>query len=201
MILGYIPDGLITTLGFGAKLPGCMSAEFDFSLSGQVDPRVQGVEGLRKPYRTAVTSVKLSGPTNFTPLIRNVMHRCTNDPVSQHNQNFTVLLILTDGIITDFDDTIEAIIDASYGSPLEIVIVGVGNAYFSAMDYLDSDERKLVSRKTGNVAKHDTVQFIRFKNAMSLESFSAEVLQEVPERLVDYMMDANIRPVGAPPVH
>ena len=51
------------------------------------------------------------------------------------------------------------------------------------------------------MAKHDIVQFTRFNNAMSLEAFAAEVLQKVPESLVDYMMDANIRPVGAPPVH
>ena len=69
------------------------------------------------------------------------------------------------------------------------------------MDYLDSDERKLASPKTGNVAKHDIVQFTTFNKAMSLESFASEVLQEMPERLVNYMMDANIRPVGAPLVH
>lgn len=194
VILGYIPDGYITALGFGAKLPGCMHAEFDFALSGQGDGLVRGIDGLCSAYRTAVNSVRLSGPTYFTPLIRNVMARCNEDPVSQHTQSFTVLLILTDGMITDFDDTIDAIIDASYGSPLAIVIVGVGDADFSAMQYLDADEKRLQSRKSSNVAKHDIVQFVRYQSSKSPEAFAAEVLQEIPQRLVDYMMDANIKP-------
>jgi len=40
-----------------------------------------------------------------------------------------VLLILTDGEITDMESTVHAIVSAS-GQPLSIVIVGVGKADF-----------------------------------------------------------------------
>jgi hypothetical protein len=49
--------------------------------------------------------------------------------------------MLTDGAISDMDNTKRAIIAASY-LPLSIIIVGVGGADFSAMNLLDADEQK-----------------------------------------------------------
>lgn len=56
------------------------------------------------------------------------------------------MLIITDGQITDMQDTIDEIV---YGTelPLSIIIVGVGSADFSAMDELDADEVPLYSKK------------------------------------------------------
>lgn len=197
VVSSYLQDGCITALGFGARLPGQERASFDFSLSGQSDPRVFGVDSLLAVYAQATQNVKLSGPTLFTPLIRNSIADCQQDPISQNNQNFTVLLIITDGIITDLKETIEAIIDASYESPISIVIVGVGSADFSAMKKLDSDEKKLTSLDGRRVAKHDIVQFLRFDTSMSLEALAAEVLHEVPQLVVEFMLDAGIRPPGS----
>lgn len=198
VVTGYIPDGWITALGFGAKLPGGTEPSFDFALTGQADPRISGVEGLLSAYTQASKNVKLAGPTLFTPLIRNTMKICKEDPVSQGNQNFTVLLILTDGMITDLAETIDAIIDASYSSPLSIVIVGVGKQDFSAMKRLDSDDKALCSEDGKRVAKHDIVQFTHFDSSESLEELAAEVLHEVPQRLVEYLMDAGIKPNVVP---
>ena len=52
-----------------------------------------------------------------------------------------MLLILTDGEITDMEDTIKAIVDASF-LPMSIIIVGVGNADFSNMEILDADNKR-----------------------------------------------------------
>lgn len=54
-------------------------------------------------------------------------------------QQYFILLMLTDGEISDMPDTIKAIVRASR-LPMSIIIVGVGNADFSAMDRLDCDE-------------------------------------------------------------
>ena len=68
-----------------------------------------------------------------------------------------MLLILTDGVINDLDSTKAAIIEAS-SEPISIVIVGVGEADFSQMQALDSDEALLThNRKT---ATRDIVQFV-----------------------------------------
>jgi hypothetical protein len=59
-------------------------------------------------------------------------------PTGTNDNNYTVLLILTDGAITDSSQTIDAIVQASY-LPLSIIIIGVGNADFSQMNILDGD--------------------------------------------------------------
>ena len=48
-------------------------------------------------------------------------------------------MIITGGQISDLEATIDQVV---YGSvlPLSIIIVGVGNANFDAMDKLDADE-------------------------------------------------------------
>ena len=54
-------------------------------------------------------------------------------------QQYFILLMLTDGVISDMPDTIRSIVRASR-LPMSIIIVGVGNADFSAMDELDCDD-------------------------------------------------------------
>ena len=44
--------------------------------------------------------------------------------------NYFVLLIITDGVITDMPQTVQAIIYAS-SLPMSIIIIGVGQADFS----------------------------------------------------------------------
>ena len=53
------------------------------------------------------------------------------------------LLILTDGCIHDLRKTVDKIVLLT-AQPLSIIIVGIGDADFSAMETLDSDEYVLV---------------------------------------------------------
>ncbi|KAK7881096.1 hypothetical protein WMY93_032306 [Mugilogobius chulae] len=75
---------------------------------------------------------------------------------------YFVLLILTDGEITDLDQTRDAIVRAST-LPLSIIIVGVGPADFSAMKLLDGDDGVLKST-SGEKVSRDIVQFVAFKD-------------------------------------
>ena len=49
------------------------------------------------------------------------------------------MLLLTDGVISDMPETVDAVVEASY-LPISLIIVGVGNATFAQMDFLDSDQ-------------------------------------------------------------
>jgi len=48
-------------------------------------------------------------------------------------QNYFVLLILTDGVITDMEQTREALVHAS-SLPMSVIIVGVGSADFGFVE-------------------------------------------------------------------
>lgn len=76
-------------------------------------------------------------------------------------QQYSVLLILTDGEITDFDQTKDAIVRASR-LPLSIIIVGVGPADFKAMELLDGDNGVLKST-AGEAVARDIVQFVPYR--------------------------------------
>lgn len=59
------------------------------------------------------------------------------------------------------DETRNAIINASR-LPMSIIIIGVGNADFTAMEFLDGDDGRLRSM-AGEAAMRDIVQFVPFR--------------------------------------
>ena len=80
-------------------------------------------------------------------------------------QQYFVLLLLTDGAVTDVEATREAVVRASH-LPMSVIIVGVGGADFEAMEQLDADGGPLHTR-SGEAAARDIVQFVpyrRFQN-------------------------------------
>lgn len=112
-----------------------------------------------------------------------------------------MLLIITDGIITDLEQTKLAIINACE-LPMSLIIVGVGNEDFSAMEELDGDEKKL--RAFGKTASRDIVQFVELRKFMgsgnfwSKELLAKEVLAEIPQQFVGWMKAHGITPKNVP---
>jgi vacuolar-type H+-ATPase subunit F/Vma7 len=95
-------------------------------------------------YFSAIQKVELYGGTCFNEIIRMVNGHAkqAQEEMSQANQKYTVLLIITDGIINDMQQTINEVVNGS-GLPLSIIIVGVGEAEFDQMETLDADEAPL----------------------------------------------------------
>ena len=108
--------------------------------------------------------------------------------------NYNILLIITDGEIHDMATTKDLIVQAS-ALPLSIIIVGVGNERFEMMVELDSDDT-ILRDSHGRAALGDIVQFVKFSDFAYKGSdlLAEEVLQEVPDQFVQYMMRNNIKP-------
>ena len=104
-------------------------------------------------YEYALNNVELSGPTFFAPLIAETMRMCEYHKNSESDV-YTILLILTDGEIHDMDKTIDLIVKSSH-LPLSIIIVGIGNADFTAMDTLDGDEGALTNSRGIKASKYE----------------------------------------------
>ena len=132
----YDTDKQFPALGFGARVPPRGEVSFEFFMNLSQSPFCTGVQGILDAYKTSISQVQLYGPTNFTPVINHVAQFAK---AYQNGQQYFVLLILTDGIITDFEETKQAIVRAS-DLPLSLIIVGVGQEDFSAMEELDSDK-------------------------------------------------------------
>jgi hypothetical protein len=156
----YDTDKMFPVFGFGARvrLPNGQftAVQHCFPVYGGA-VEVKGVDGILRAYTDGLQNVALSGPTLFSPLIQSATAIAVNSQCTQHRQKYTVLLILTDGVINDTEATIASIVQAS-NQPLSIIIVGVGNEDFTTMNVLDGDGVQL--RSGQNVAARDIVQFV-----------------------------------------
>jgi hypothetical protein len=197
IIQDYDTDKMFPALGFGARLPphGNISHEFFLNLSSS-SPYCEGIAGVVAAYHHALNSVQLYGPTNFSPVINHVARIASLHKDSP--TNYQVLLIITDGIITDMDATKHAIIAASH-LPMSIIIVGVGSVDFGPMEELDSDDQLL--QLGSSTAKRDIVQFVELnqfiKGSLSdwdKELLAKEVLAELPGQIVGFMQGAGHKP-------
>ncbi|XP_023808225.1 copine-8 isoform X2 [Oryzias latipes] len=202
IIQDYDSDKMFPALGFGAKLPPDGRVSHEFALNGNPqNPYCDGIDGVMEAYYQTLKSVQLYGPTNFAPVINHVARYAAS--VKDGSQYF-VLLIITDGVITDMALTKEAIVNAS-GLPMSILIVGVGPAEFDAMVELDGDEVRISSR--GRLAERDIVQFVPFRDYMdrtgnhvlSMARLAKDVLAEIPDQFLSYMRTRGIKPSPAPP--
>uniref|UniRef100_A0A158PAJ6 VWFA domain-containing protein n=1 Tax=Angiostrongylus cantonensis TaxID=6313 RepID=A0A158PAJ6_ANGCA len=149
----YNNSKLFDAFGFGAILPPDTCVSPVFSLNFDANPTVVGLPGLLEAYRFTLNRVKLYGPTNFAPVIREIAKKASTLPIN--GSRYQVLLIITDGAISDMAATKAAIIAAS-SLPLSIIIVGVGDDEFENMHELDSDDRAL--SHGGHIAQRDIVQ-------------------------------------------
>ena len=106
---------------------------------------------------------------------------------------YHIYLILTDGVIHDMPQTKDIIVEGSE-YPLSIIIIGLGETNFTKMIELDGDD--VILRNTqGRATKRDIVQFVKFnefRNA-SRQALAEEVLEEVPEQVISYLVQNNIK--------
>ena len=127
------------------------------------------------------------GPTNFAEFLKEVNDHAQSENVSQNNQKYHILLVITDGIISDMNKTIDEIVRGS-DLPLAIIIVGVGEADFSSMEQLDGDDEALYSSAYRRYMSADIVQFVPFNEFKHNPHLLAkETLMEVPGQLLNFM--------------
>ncbi|KAJ3603307.1 hypothetical protein NHX12_031049 [Muraenolepis orangiensis] len=183
IIQDYDSDKMFPALGFGAKLPPDGRVSHEFPLNGNIEnPYCNGIEGILEAYHQSLKTVQLYGPTNFAPVVNHVARYAA---AVQDGSQYFVLLIITDGVISDMAQTKEAIVNGAK-LPMSIIIVGVGQAEF--------DER-------------DIVQFVPFRDYMdrtgnhvlSMARLVKDVLAEIPDQFISYMKSRGIKPNPAPP--
>ncbi|XP_059507529.1 copine-2 isoform X2 [Stegostoma tigrinum] len=200
IIQDYDSDKMFPALGFGAQLPPDWKVSHEFAINfNPTNPFCTGVEGIVQAYTACLPHIRFYGPTNFSPIINHVARFANQAIPQQVAAQYFILLIITDGVISDMDETRHAIVQAAK-LPMSIIIVGVGNADFAAMEFLDGDNRVLRSY-TGEEATRDIVQFVpfrEFRNAPK-ETLAKSVLAELPQQVVQYFKQRNLPPVNSDP--
>lgn len=187
----YDSDQKFPAVGFGAKYGGVINHCFQLGPTAEAS----GIKGLLDAYRgTFRSGLVMSGPTVFSEVISMVAAQARSKQEASRRigkQHYHILLILTDGAVTDVQQTKRAITAAS-DAPMSIVIVGIGSADFSTMQFLDDFQSQ---EGTGR----DICQFVEFQryrqNRMQL---TQATLDEIPDQVVDYFHTRGIAPL--PPI-
>ena len=184
----YDSDQMFPVYGFGAMVNG-WTTSMCFNLNMEDDPEIHTISKILEVYRKNVPSLRFSGPTNFAPIIKKV-----TETIEKENNKFkyNILMILTDGAISDMGDTIKYLVKGST-MPLSVIIIGIGSGGFGNMEVLDADDKPLVSG--GVTAARDLVQFVPFNRFKEdPKKLAEEVLKEVPDQIMEYYDMNNILP-------
>ena len=139
------------------------------------DRPCNGLNEVLSRYREVSSQVKMSGPTNFAPVIRKAIE------IVKQTKKFHILVIIADGQVDQKEDTINAIVSAS-DCPLAIICIGVGDGPWETMEKFNDDVPK---------RRFDNFNFVclpaleRTFRALPAEQFEAEIaramLMELPE--------------------
>ncbi|XP_046793440.1 copine-3 [Gallus gallus] len=199
VIQDYDTDKMFPVFGFGAQIPPSYQVSHEFPINfNPSNPFCNGIQGIVDAYRACLPQVRLYGPTNFSPIINHVARFAAAATQQQTASQYFILLIITDGVITDLDQTRTAIVNASK-LPMSIIIVGVGGADFDAMEFLDGDNGVLRS-SSGEPAVRDIVQFVPFRKFQNSpkEALAQCVLAEIPQQVVNYFSTFKLQPPKNP---
>jgi len=172
--------------GFGAKFAGETRHIFQCGNAATA----HGVDGILDAYRTVwETDLIMSGPTVLHSVLRAAASRAKkfyNGPVSKTNNQYCILLILTDGIVQDLNSTQELVRSySSLGLPLSVIVIGIGRADFSDFKQWSNSPVDACGRFT----------FVEFREyQFDPEELSRQALVKVPQDIVDYYLSRNILP-------
>ncbi|KAJ3037771.1 Copine-8, partial [Rhizophlyctis rosea] len=196
----YDSDNRYPVYGFGAHPVRGKAVSHDFPLTyDAAHPEVSGIQGVLSAYSNALSKVVLNGPTNFAPIIESFTTRVRQMTADRpQGSHYSILLILTDGEVSDLQATLAAIVKGS-GLPLSILIVGVGNADFGKMEILDPEEDVAVEHG-GKKAERDNVSFVKLRDVKGRGGggVATALLTRLPQHILQYMTIHKIQP--APPV-
>ncbi|GAX21307.1 hypothetical protein FisN_1Lh138 [Fistulifera solaris] len=181
----YDHDQQYPVLGFGAKYNGVVNHCFQCG----PHPEAKGIDGVLDAYHQVFRSgLIMSSPTDITHVIQKAAERATDAQKKAEafgKQAYSILLVVTDGAVTDVKATADCLARVC-DAPLSIVIVGVGHADFTAMQFLDDANKS---------TRRDIAQFVEFnQHKESSASLSAATLKEIPDQVVSYFQWRGISP-------
>jgi hypothetical protein len=178
----YTADSLLETTvwGFGCKFQGDLRHIFQCGS----ERRVFGVDGILQAYKSMFQSdLIMSGPTCVDQVLQGAAVQARRNQLGSVPR-YTVLLVITDGICQNIQET-ERLLHVYSKVPLSVIFVGVGREDFGAMEDLVRDTRD----------RRPNASFVEFRRHQhDPTSLGRSALQCIPSQLVAYMQENSIEP-------
>jgi Copine len=176
----------IPVWGFGAKYDGTVRHIFQCGST----PTVDGVSGVLDAYQSVFESdFIMSGPTIYTQVLQAAASKAKrlHDAVHEQSQ-YVVLLVITDGVMDNYDETIERL-NAYRTVPLSIIFVGIGRCDFTKMYNLRNDHchGKSVEYNNNERMMRSMITFVEFReHQQDVLSLGDAALRNIPHQIHQY---------------
>lgn len=166
--------------GFGAKYGGVVRHLFQCGS----EATAMGVDGILDDYRSVfLTDLTMSGPTVILDVVKAAAARAKK--FDEGSLRYGVLLILTDGIVSDAEST-KKLLHAISELPLFVLIVGIGSADFRLM-------HEIV--EYSNRTSRPNVSFVAYRpHQYDPRALSRAALKDIPEHVVEYFNRKGVMP-------
>jgi len=166
--------------GFGAKYSGIVRHIFQLGS----DAAVKGIDGVLDAYKSIfLTDLTMSGPTDITSVVKAAASRARR--FEYGTLQYGVLLVLTDGIVSDADAT-KTLLHAISELPLTTLIVGIGAADFTRMEE--------IVEYSNSTSRHN-VSFVSYREHQDdPRALSTAALRDIPNHVMEYFAEKDISP-------
>uniref|UniRef100_A0A0N4U9J4 VWFA domain-containing protein n=1 Tax=Dracunculus medinensis TaxID=318479 RepID=A0A0N4U9J4_DRAME len=179
----YNKQDRIAAFGFGAQTPPKYELSHFFYMNGDSkDAHVDGVDGLLSAYRSCLLTVRPYAPTDYSEVIYHVYKFGAAVQRQRASNYYFILLIVTDGYVTDQKKTIDAVVKCSY-LPISIIMVGVGKRDYLSMQQLLSP---LLKSSDGLPLKREIITFVPFTEDLSDKDLVAKLLLNIPRQFLSW---------------
>ena len=130
-----------------------------------------GIDHALAEYRRSIAKIFFSGPTSFRPLIDKAIE------IAQRKKEFQLLMIIGDGAVTNVQENVNAIAEAS-NFPIAIMMVGVGDGDYNQYPKDPwQGMKELVNLLPPR--RFENIRFLRYEDEMPLEEFAESVFEYV----------------------
>lgn len=190
VVLSSNAEPSVHMYGYGAKIAGVDS--YAFPLTHDNSSQISGVADMLKSYRSSIRFIE-PGKRNVITNIIDTAAAIAREQ-NEENKKYYILLILTSDDISDMQQTINSVINAS-SLPLSILIAGIGSSAFRNITMLASEQQYLAGSKG---VKSDR-NIVHFSSLNSYNNSCIEVcknlLSKVPSDLLEYYRNRDIPPI------
>lgn len=211
-------------LGFGAKVDGLKHPTFAFNQAeSKRNPSVSSVNHALELYRSVYPQIEPEEQANLSSVIERV-HFMMKHQDKRDFKVYTLLVVLTDGQVSDEQAVIDKIVECS-NYPLSIVMVGVGQGNFDYFEFLEtgmklseqtekpkknkkdkeemgSPRKKFVKRlksSKGEEAFRRIVRFVHFPNYLGKpKELEDALLRDVPRQMTEFYNYMKFHPGKKP---
>lgn len=180
-----------TMWGYAARLRGVNQPYFSIGEDLHVaDDLIRAYDRL---FSVENDCLKLGESADMKHIIQAGMYEAIR--ASKVKQCYTTLVILTSGMFTDVQESIDAVCAAAEDAPLSIVIIGIGNEDFTDIQQLAGGEYGKLRHSNGVPVARHMVHFVAMSDFHgNARECIGEALREVPEQFVQHFVNNGIRP-------